>query len=85
MGGPMARAALPLESKFPWCIEWQADPRKLFREYVAAKSAERARLRRPAAVLGGNDERSRGAKAECSSVNLVKTSDHEHGGANADG
>jgi DNA helicase-2/ATP-dependent DNA helicase PcrA len=26
-----------LESKFPWCIEWQADLRKLFREYVAAK------------------------------------------------
>jgi hypothetical protein len=28
-------------------------------------------------VLGGNDERSRGAKAECSSVNLVKTMNME--------
>jgi hypothetical protein len=75
-----------MRSSTPWCIEWQADLRKLFREYVAAKQRQNV-LDYDDLLLcwAENDERSRGAKAECSSVNLVKTSDHEHGGADADG
>ena len=41
-----------LAENFPWCAEWKKDLRHLFRSQAAPK---RPRLRRLAAVLGGND------------------------------
>jgi DNA helicase-2/ATP-dependent DNA helicase PcrA len=49
-----------LQSRFPWCSEWDADLKRLFLEYVETKQAQRgARLRRPAALLGADGRRTR--------------------------
>ena len=48
-----------LKTAFPWCAQWEAELKALFRAYVAAAGPAGAGLRRPAAVLGRDDERSR--------------------------
>ncbi len=47
-----------LDAAFPWCAEWETELQALFAAYVEAKQqAERARLRRSAALLGAHDGR----------------------------
>ena len=56
---PSCRSRRCCATAFPWCAEWEDELRELFGAYVEAKQrAERARLRRPAALLGADGRRS---------------------------